>query len=48
MKPSQLDDFASDGELELEGKDLYGGAIKKDDPMVKMMADLGNNSEWLP
>jgi len=48
MKPSWLDDFASDRELELEGKDLYGGTIKENNPMVKMMADLGNESEWLP
>jgi len=48
MKPSQLDDFASDGELELEDKLLFEGAIKEDNPMVKMMANLGDDGEWLP
>jgi hypothetical protein len=48
MKPLQLDDFASDGELEIEDKLPYGGIIKESDRMVNMMADLGNDSEWLP
>jgi len=49
MKPSQLDDFASDGELEMEDKLPYGGMIdKENDPMVRLMADLGNDGKWLP
>ena len=48
MKPSRLDDFASDGELELEDELPYGGTIKENDPMVNIMADLGDNGEWLP
>jgi len=46
MKPSWLDDFASDGELEMEDKLPYGGVIdKENDPMVRLIADLGNDSE---
>jgi len=48
MKLSQLDDFASDGELEMEDKLPDGGAIKVNDPMVNMMVDLGDNNKWLP
>jgi len=49
MKPSQLDDFASDGELEMEDKLPYGGAIdKENNPMVRLMADLGDDGKWLP
>jgi len=48
MKPSRLDDFVSDGELELEDELLFEGAIEEDDPMVKMMANLGNDGKWLP
>ena len=48
MKPSQGDDGTSDGELELEDDLPYGGAIEVSRPMVKMMAALGNNDEWLP
>jgi len=43
-----LDDFASDRELELEDKLLFEGTIEEDDPMVKMMANLGDDGEWLP
>jgi len=48
MKPSQGDDGASDGELELEDDLPYGGAIEVSRPMVKMMAALGDNDKWLP
>jgi hypothetical protein len=48
MKPSQLDDFASDGELKMEDELPYGGIIKESDPMVNMMADLGDDGKWLP
>ncbi len=48
MKPSWLDDFASDGELELEDELPYGGASEVNDSMVNMMVDLGNNDKWLP
>jgi len=48
MKPLRLDDFVSDGELELEDELLFEGAIEEDDPMVKMMANLGDDGEWLP
>jgi len=48
MKPSWLDDFASDRELELEDKHPYRGTIEKENnPMVRMMTDLGNNGKWL-
>ena len=48
MKPSRLDDFVSDGELELEDDLPYGGEIEVNNPMVNMMVDLGDNDEWLP
>ena len=48
MKPSRLDDFALDGELELEDDLPCGGASEANDPMVNMMADLGDDDEWLP
>ena len=48
-KPSWLDDFASDGELEMEDELPYRGAIdKKNNPMVRLIADLGDDSKWLP
>jgi len=48
MKPLWLDDFALDRELELEDKLLFEGTIEEDDPMVKMMANLGDDGKWLP
>ena len=48
MKISQLDDFASDGELEMEDELPDEGMIKVNDPMVNMMVDLGDDGEWLP
>jgi len=47
MKPSRWDDCASDGELELEDDLPYGGAIVNR-RMTDMMANLGDNDEWLP
>jgi hypothetical protein len=43
-----LDNFASDRELEMEDELPYRGIIKESNPMVNMMADLGNDGKWLP
>jgi len=48
MKPSELDDCASDGELELEDDLPYGGAIEVNDPMLNMMFNLHDDDKWLP
>jgi len=48
MKPSELDDCASNGELELEDDLPYGGTIEVNDPMLDMMFDLCDDDEWLP
>jgi hypothetical protein len=48
MKPSWLDDFALDRELEMEDELPYGGEIEVNDPTVNMMADLGDDGKWLP
>jgi len=48
MKPSELDDCASDGELELEDDLPYGGAIEVNDSMLDMMFDLHDDNKWLP
>ena len=45
MKPSELDDCASDGELELEEDLPYRGAIEANHPMIDMMVDLGDDDE---
>jgi hypothetical protein len=43
-----LDNFASDRELEMEDKLPYRGIIEKSNPMVNMMANLGDDGKWLP
>jgi hypothetical protein len=48
MKPSRLDDFASDGELELEDELPDGEPREASHSMVNMMVDLGDDDEWLP
>ena len=48
MKPSELDDCTSDGELELEDNLLYRGVIEVNDPMLDMMFNLRDDNEWLP
>lgn len=48
MKPSELDDCASDGELELEDDLPYGGMIEVNDPMLNMMFNLYDDDKWLP
>lgn len=48
MKPSKLDDCASDGELELEDNLPYGGMIKVNNPMLDIMFDLCDDDKWLP
>ena len=48
IKPLQGDDGASNGELEVEDNLPYRGVIEVSCPMVKMMATLDDNDEWLP
>ena len=48
MKPLQGDDSASNGELEVEDNLPYRGTIEVSYPIVKMIAALGDNDEWLP
>jgi len=48
MKPSKLDNCASNGELELEDELPYRGTIEVNDPMLNMMFDLCDDDKWLP
>jgi hypothetical protein len=48
MKPLWLDDFALDEKLKMEDELPYGGEVEVNDPMVNMMANLGDNGKWLP
>ena len=52
MKPSELDNCGSDGEVELKDKLSDEGDVEVNGPMVDMMVDLSDcdawDLEWLP
>jgi hypothetical protein len=52
LKPSPLDDRASDADIEMEDDLPYGADIELSGTMVDMMVDLDDgdtrDSEWLP
>ncbi len=52
MKPSRLDGYVLDGEVEIEDDLPHGGVKELNGTMIDMMLNLGDydehNNEWLP